>query len=279
MARLMARGTTLGHGATSSLPTVTLANHTAIITGAHPGHHGILNNAWWDRDRRAQVITNSPTTWATSMETLAPGIESMHDAVHRAYPDSFTASVNEFCDVGADFSTFGVMRAGGSIDRPPPIDELPHTTEMFVRPVKEYRSGTISGTTRVAGVAEGVTARGLATERGRIDSSTRLAEHLEGGSEIGRVVQVVARLQISGVTTLRQGVQAVVGVEVVDGDGLGRSCRDRRAPHPVPRRSMRAVIEVAGCGVRRRRDRRGRERVEACDLAEEPEPQHDERER
>ena len=50
VARLMALGTALGHGAMSSLPTVTLANHTAIITGAHPGHHGILNNAWWDRE-------------------------------------------------------------------------------------------------------------------------------------------------------------------------------------------------------------------------------------
>jgi len=139
VARLMALGTSLGHGAMSSLPTVTLANHTAIMTGAHPGHHGILNNAWWDRDRRAQVITNSPTTWVTSMETLAPGIESMHDAVHRAFPGSFTASVNEPCDVGADYSTFGVMRAGGSIERPPPIEEMPNTTEMFVRPVKEYR--------------------------------------------------------------------------------------------------------------------------------------------
>ena len=139
VARLMALGTSLGHGAMSSLPTVTLANHTAIVTGAYPGHHGILNNAWWDRDLGAQVITNSPTTWVTSMATLAPGIESIHDVVHRAFPGSFTASVNEPCDVGADYSTFGVMRAGGAIDRPPPVEELPHATEMFVRPVKEYR--------------------------------------------------------------------------------------------------------------------------------------------
>jgi predicted AlkP superfamily pyrophosphatase or phosphodiesterase len=68
----------------------------------------------------------------------ADGVESLHHAVHRTWPDAFTASVNEPCDVGADFSTFGVLRAGGSIDRPPPLDELPHTTEMFVRPVKEY---------------------------------------------------------------------------------------------------------------------------------------------
>ena len=149
VARLMAMGSTLGHGAISSLPTITLANHTAIVTGAHPGHHGILNNAWWDRAAGEQVITNSPSTWATSMATLNPGIESLHDVVHRAFPGSFTASVNEPCDVGADYSTFGVMRAGGSIDRPPPVDELPNTSQMFVRPVKEYKWSTLVDHTSV----------------------------------------------------------------------------------------------------------------------------------
>ena len=149
VARLMAMGSTLGHGAISSLPTITLANHTAIVTGAHPGHHGILNNAWWDRATGEQVITNSPSTWATSMATLNPGIESLHDVVHRAFPGSFTASVNEPCDVGADYSTFGVMRAGGSIDRPPPVDELPNTSQMFVRPVKEYKWSTLVDHTSV----------------------------------------------------------------------------------------------------------------------------------
>ena len=36
VARLIEMGAALGHGAMASLPTVTLANHTSIITGAHP---------------------------------------------------------------------------------------------------------------------------------------------------------------------------------------------------------------------------------------------------
>ena len=63
VARLIEMGVAFGHGAMSSLPTVTLANHTSIITGAHPGHHGILNNAWFDRATGEQVITNSQATW------------------------------------------------------------------------------------------------------------------------------------------------------------------------------------------------------------------------
>jgi hypothetical protein len=50
-----------------------------------------------------------------------------------------TASINEPCDAGADFSTFGLLRQGTMIERPPAPDELPHATERFVRPVKEYR--------------------------------------------------------------------------------------------------------------------------------------------
>ena len=83
VARLIEMGVAFGHGAMASLPTVTLANHTTILTGAHPGHHGILHNAWYDRARGEQIITNSSATWPTAMDHLTPGAESIHDAVHR----------------------------------------------------------------------------------------------------------------------------------------------------------------------------------------------------
>src|SRR5947208_1890609 len=85
VARLMAMGTTFGHGAVASLPTVTLANHTAILTGAHPGHHEILHNAWYDRAGGRQVITNSPATWATAMRWLGSGVDTIHSAVPRTW--------------------------------------------------------------------------------------------------------------------------------------------------------------------------------------------------
>jgi hypothetical protein len=72
------------------------------------------------------------------MQHLTPGIETIHDAVHRTWPDAFTASVNEPCDVGATYSTFDFFRRG----EVPPIPRdpfgLPHTTERFVRPSKDY---------------------------------------------------------------------------------------------------------------------------------------------
>ena len=143
VARLMAMGTAYQHGAMASLPTITLANHTSIITGRHPGHHGILNNAWYDRAQGKQIITNSSATWPWAMDTVTPGTESIHSAVRRTWPDAFTASCNEPCDIDAHYSTFDFFRRG---DVPPiPTDPvgLPHTTERFVRPSKDYSWSSI----------------------------------------------------------------------------------------------------------------------------------------
>ena len=139
VARLMAMGTTFEHGAVASLPTVTLANHTAILTGAHPGHHEILHNAWYDRARGRQVITNSPATWATAMRWLGSGVDTIHSAVRRTWPDDLSVSINEPCDAFASWSTFEVLRRGETIERPPAPDELPNATQRFVRPLKDYR--------------------------------------------------------------------------------------------------------------------------------------------
>ncbi len=138
VARLLSMGTGFEHGAMAGLPTVTLANHTSIITGRLPGHHGILNNAWFDRSTGEQIITNSSATWPWAMKTVAAGTESIHTAVRRTWADDLSASVNEPCDIDAGYSTFDFFRRG---EVPPIPDDpfgLPHTTERFVRPSKDY---------------------------------------------------------------------------------------------------------------------------------------------
>jgi predicted AlkP superfamily pyrophosphatase or phosphodiesterase len=158
VARLIEMGTAFEHGAMASLPTVTLANHTTILTGRHPGHHGILHNAWWDRAQGKQIITNSSATWPWAMDTLVPGTESIHSAVMRTWPDDLSASVNEPCDVAAGYSTFDFFRRG----EVPPIPKdpfgLPHTTERFVRPSKDYSWSSIvdhMGTEQAVGIWSG----------------------------------------------------------------------------------------------------------------------------
>lgn len=140
IARLMSMGTSLRHGAMSSMPTVTLANHTTILTGAHPGHHGILHNAWWDRAKQQQIITNSPMHWSGAMDMLDDSVESLFSAISRTWKDSVTASINEPCDAGATYSTMARLRVGDSPDLPKA--SVPHSTERFVRPDKDYTWAT-----------------------------------------------------------------------------------------------------------------------------------------
>jgi phosphonoacetate hydrolase len=158
VARLIEMGIAYEHGAMAGLPTVTLANHTSILTGRLPGHHGILHNAWFDRRVGEQIITNSSSTWPTAMRHLDTGVESIHDAVHRTWPDAFTVSVNEPCDIGADYSTFDFFRRGEVPPIPESPDGLPHTTERFVRPSKDYSWSSIvdhMGVDQVTGILSG----------------------------------------------------------------------------------------------------------------------------
>src|SRR5438132_119804 len=68
VARLMRDGTTFDRGCIASFPSVTLANHTTALTGAHPGRHGVLHNFYYDRATGRQIVTNSPDTWQFARE-------------------------------------------------------------------------------------------------------------------------------------------------------------------------------------------------------------------
>jgi phosphonoacetate hydrolase len=145
VARLIATGTAFRHGAMASLPTVTLANHTSLLTGCHPGHHGVLHNAWYDRSIGKQVVTESPATWQEAMRWLAPGVETIHQALKRRRPQAVTVSVNEPADVGADYSTFELFRQGRTDELLPDLSVLPpFTTEVFAEASQDYRWGTFA---------------------------------------------------------------------------------------------------------------------------------------
>ncbi len=157
VARLIEDGLAYGQGALAGLPTVTLANHTSILTSRLPGHHGVLHNAWFDRRTGQQVITNSSATWPWAMDNLFPGVGSVHTALRRARPEVFTASVDEPCDLGASWSTFDAFRRG-ELPEPSAKEALPHTTERFVRPFKDYRWSTVvdhAGVEQATGILDG----------------------------------------------------------------------------------------------------------------------------
>ncbi len=104
------------------------------------------------------MITNSQATWPWAMDHLTPGVETLHEVIHRAEPGAFTASVNEPCDVGADYSTFDFFRRGEVPPIPDSPEGLPHTTERFVRPSKDYSWSSVvdhMGTEQAVGIWSG----------------------------------------------------------------------------------------------------------------------------
>ena len=148
--RLIESGTALAQGAFASLPTVTLANHTTLNTGAHPGHHGVLHNAWYDREAGCQVVTESPSTWQEAMRWLFPGVETVHEAIHRRRPDWVTVAVNEPADRGADYSTMELFRRGeiGRLMADAP-ETPPHADPHWLAASGDYRWGSLADASAV----------------------------------------------------------------------------------------------------------------------------------
>lgn len=116
VARLLERGCALRGGAVAEFPSVTLTNHTSILTGVGPGRHGILGNLFFDRSSGRSVNTNEATTWHRSAQWLRPGVTTVFEQLARARPGVLTACVNEPVDRGAGYSTMALIRATGSAD-------------------------------------------------------------------------------------------------------------------------------------------------------------------
>jgi predicted AlkP superfamily pyrophosphatase or phosphodiesterase len=143
IARLIENGTAFRHGAIASLPTVTLPNHTTLLTGCHPGHHGVLHNAWYDRELGRQVVTESASTWQEAMRWLAPGIQTIHEALAQSRPGACTISVNEPADRGATYSTFDLLRNGRGRELAGMLGTSPDpTTTQFAEASTAYKWGT-----------------------------------------------------------------------------------------------------------------------------------------
>jgi hypothetical protein len=138
IAELVARGTAYRHGAYASLPTATLANHTTAVTGAHPGHTGVLHNTWVDRGTGAvpDLLAFDQMFWA--MRHLSPDVETLFQAVARSRPGAFSSASFEFCDTGATWSSFGDVRDGHGGDLPP-SDEVDHMDREGAERSDAYR--------------------------------------------------------------------------------------------------------------------------------------------
>jgi hypothetical protein len=119
VARLLSRGLALRGGAVAEFPSVTLTNHTSILTGVGPGRHGVLGNVYYDRALGEQVVPNNAESWHRSAEWLRPGVRTVFEMVNDHVPQGGsprTASVDEAIDRGADYGTMALLRAAGGFE-------------------------------------------------------------------------------------------------------------------------------------------------------------------
>jgi len=117
VARLIDAGLALRGGAVAQFPSITLTNHTSILTGLGPGRHGVLGNVFYDRETGERVVPNDASTWHRSGEWLRPAVRTVFEMVSGVVPPRDTprtACVDEPIDRGADYSTMAVIRASGS---------------------------------------------------------------------------------------------------------------------------------------------------------------------
>jgi hypothetical protein len=133
VARLLGRGCAFRGGSIAEFPSVTLVNHTSALTGVGPGRHGIVNNAYFDRRSAVQVLTNNAATWHRWAEWLSPGVRTAFERV-----DGPTASVNEPVDSGATYSTFDLVREGGSSDGAKSMNSLLPDPKQDVNATQEH---------------------------------------------------------------------------------------------------------------------------------------------
>ena len=117
IARLIDHGLALRGGAVAEFPSVTLTNHTSILTGLGPGRHGVLGNVFYDRGTGERVVPNDAATWHRSAEWLRPPARTVFEMVNDHVPPRAaprTASVDEAIDRGADYATMQLVRANGA---------------------------------------------------------------------------------------------------------------------------------------------------------------------
>jgi predicted AlkP superfamily pyrophosphatase or phosphodiesterase len=136
VARLLDRGLALTGGAVAEFPSVTLCNHTSLLTGVGPGRHGIIGNVFYDRRMGTRVLANDETTWHRSAQWLRPGVATVFETLTAYRPGAGTACINEAIDRGAGYSTMQLIRdqadprgPGSLQDALPPADASPYLTD------------------------------------------------------------------------------------------------------------------------------------------------------
>ena len=139
--KLAQGGAVYRYGAVTNFPSVSVPGHMTAGSGLWSGHHGFVANAFFRRSEQADLnpyafmddlasVLADPTVVITLYEkAVAPGIETLAQAAHRAFgawdpakgTGAFVAVLNEIAIGGADYTTVDFMQ-GSSVSGLPTAD-------------------------------------------------------------------------------------------------------------------------------------------------------------
>jgi hypothetical protein len=108
--RLMNEGASAEYGLTAGYPSVSMVNKNTIGSGMYGGHHGVIDNQYYDRaTEKTLTPVNDLLFMGKYFTPLGPG-ETIHDTIHRSLGDwnsrhgtgAITAALFDPCMAGAD---------------------------------------------------------------------------------------------------------------------------------------------------------------------------------
>jgi phosphonoacetate hydrolase len=142
IAKLMRMGVTFRNGSITDFPTVTWANQNTLTTGASPGHHGLLNNSWYNRSSGLErlVTDGSPTNVLRTGKLMSTQVETIYEAITRSFGrDATTLAINHPSGRGAAIS---ILDLAGFHKL---IPHLPNALKRFLRGRSEVQDPRFQG--------------------------------------------------------------------------------------------------------------------------------------
>ncbi len=134
--RMMNGGVVYEYGSISNFPSNTYPGHNTLGSGAWAGHHGVVDNRFWERDQAVQAAPISElfeTEYLLGSAHEGLPVEMLFEAVARTFGDVsdgvLGASINEPSSRGAEFATLE-RRIPDGFEMPDGADQVRIGEEM-----------------------------------------------------------------------------------------------------------------------------------------------------
>ena len=125
--RLFAEGAWMKYGSITNWPSVTYPSHNLIGAGAYSGHHGLVDNKYWLRDKGKRADPIDQLVFTEHFFNPIGPVETLHETMHRNLgkwqeqtgKGAFTASLMDPSVKDADKADLEFRDRSGEVPFPP----------------------------------------------------------------------------------------------------------------------------------------------------------------